>query len=235
MISASTLNSELINKIAQDFAQATSLAVVAPGIAEALLATAIGLVAAIPAVIVYNGLQRANAGYRRLLGDASVRYADALGFAAAHIAGDIGVRGLERAVDHVLPGLTKGASWPALRAQLLQVQADGQDPIDALGRACAQPLSTAHDPCSVLAWRIADAERRDGGPLPWLPGVPAALAQHPVWGRYLAARRDLVADLSEQVRSSVLAAETQPLWLTGTTSRPTADLVAEYVWLRERA
>ncbi len=34
--------------------QDTSLAVVAPGIAEALLATAIGLVAAIPAVIAYN-------------------------------------------------------------------------------------------------------------------------------------------------------------------------------------
>ena len=32
----------------------TSLAVVAPGIAEALLATAIGLVAAIPAVLAYN-------------------------------------------------------------------------------------------------------------------------------------------------------------------------------------
>jgi biopolymer transport protein TolQ len=34
----------------------TSLAVVAPGIAEALLATAIGLVAAIPAVVAYNKL-----------------------------------------------------------------------------------------------------------------------------------------------------------------------------------
>lgn len=34
----------------------TSLAIVAPGIAEALLATAIGLVAAIPAVIAYNKL-----------------------------------------------------------------------------------------------------------------------------------------------------------------------------------
>lgn len=52
-------------------AETTNLAVVAPGIAEALLATAIGLVAAIPAVIVYNGLQRANASYRRLLGDAA--------------------------------------------------------------------------------------------------------------------------------------------------------------------
>lgn len=34
--------------------KSTNLAVVAPGIAEALLATAIGLVAAIPAVIAYN-------------------------------------------------------------------------------------------------------------------------------------------------------------------------------------
>jgi biopolymer transport protein TolQ len=34
----------------------TSLAVVAPGIAEALLATGLGLLAAIPAVIFYNKL-----------------------------------------------------------------------------------------------------------------------------------------------------------------------------------
>ena len=34
----------------------TSLAVVAPGIAEALFATAIGLVAAIPAVLAYNSI-----------------------------------------------------------------------------------------------------------------------------------------------------------------------------------
>ena len=43
-------------------AQTTSLAVVAPGIAEALLATAIGLVAAIPAVVIYN----VRARHRRL-------------------------------------------------------------------------------------------------------------------------------------------------------------------------
>ena len=52
-------------------AQTTNLAVVAPGIAEALLATAIGLVAAIPAVIFYNQLARAIAGYKALLGDAA--------------------------------------------------------------------------------------------------------------------------------------------------------------------
>ena len=52
-------------------AQTTNLAVVAPGIAEALLATAIGLFAAIPAVIVYNQFTRSIARYRALAGDAS--------------------------------------------------------------------------------------------------------------------------------------------------------------------
>ncbi|MGA0561265.1 tonB-system energizer ExbB [Ancylobacter sp. VNQ12] len=52
-------------------AQTTNLAVVAPGIAEALLATAIGLVAAIPAVVIYNHFTRLVSGYRVLMGDAS--------------------------------------------------------------------------------------------------------------------------------------------------------------------
>jgi biopolymer transport protein ExbB len=51
----------------------TNLAVVAPGIAEALLTTAIGLVAAIPAVVIYNHLARVISGYRALLGDASAQ------------------------------------------------------------------------------------------------------------------------------------------------------------------
>jgi biopolymer transport protein ExbB len=52
-------------------AQTTNLAVVAPGIAEALLATAIGLVAAIPAVIIYNHFARVTKGYLELVGRAS--------------------------------------------------------------------------------------------------------------------------------------------------------------------
>ena len=51
--------------------QTTNLAVVAPGIAEALLATAIGLVAAIPAVVIYNLFARWISGYRAVLSDAS--------------------------------------------------------------------------------------------------------------------------------------------------------------------
>ncbi|MGO1540192.1 MAG: tonB-system energizer ExbB [Luteimonas sp.] len=49
----------------------TNLAVVAPGIAEALLATGLGLVAAIPAVVVYNHFTRTQGGLRGLLGDLS--------------------------------------------------------------------------------------------------------------------------------------------------------------------
>jgi biopolymer transport protein ExbB len=52
-------------------AQTTNLAVVAPGIAEALLATAIGLVAAIPAVIIYNHFARVTKTYLELVGRAS--------------------------------------------------------------------------------------------------------------------------------------------------------------------
>ena len=52
-------------------AQTTNLAVVAPGIAEALLATAIGLVAAIPAVLIYNYFSRATKGYLELVGRGS--------------------------------------------------------------------------------------------------------------------------------------------------------------------
>ncbi|RWO71172.1 MAG: tonB-system energizer ExbB [Mesorhizobium sp.] len=52
-------------------AQTTNLAVVAPGIAEALLATAMGLVAAIPAVVIYNVFARSIAGYRQILADAA--------------------------------------------------------------------------------------------------------------------------------------------------------------------
>ncbi|MFP9229948.1 biopolymer transporter ExbB [Pectobacterium cacticida] len=53
--------------------QTTNLAVVAPGIAEALLATAIGLVAAIPAVVIYNVFARSIAGYKAMVGDVAAQ------------------------------------------------------------------------------------------------------------------------------------------------------------------
>lgn len=53
--------------------QTTNLAVVAPGIAEALLATAIGLVAAIPAVVIYNVFARWITGYKAQVGDVAAQ------------------------------------------------------------------------------------------------------------------------------------------------------------------
>jgi len=50
----------------------TNLAVVAPGIAEALVATAFGLAAAIPAVVIYNMFARSIANFRALYADSSV-------------------------------------------------------------------------------------------------------------------------------------------------------------------
>jgi len=50
-------------------ANTTNLAVVAPGIAEALLATALGLVAAIPAVVIYNHFTRQIASAKALSSD----------------------------------------------------------------------------------------------------------------------------------------------------------------------
>ncbi|WP_264651260.1 tol-pal system-associated acyl-CoA thioesterase [Candidatus Symbiopectobacterium sp. NZEC151] len=53
--------------------QTTNLAVVAPGIAEALLATAVGLVAAIPAVVIYNVFARGIGSYKALMGDVAAQ------------------------------------------------------------------------------------------------------------------------------------------------------------------
>ncbi len=83
-------------------AKTTNLAVVAPGIAEALLATAIGLVAAIPAVIVYNVFARSIAGYRALLSDASAEI-------LRHLSRD-----LERRQRQAVPAATPRASLQAV-------------------------------------------------------------------------------------------------------------------------
>jgi biopolymer transport protein ExbB len=57
----------------------TNLAVVAPGIAEALLATALGLAAAIPAVVVYNMFSRSIAAYRALYADGTTEVLSLVG------------------------------------------------------------------------------------------------------------------------------------------------------------
>jgi len=77
-------------------AQTTNLAVVAPGIAEALLATAVGLFAAIPAVVIYNQFARSISSYRALLGDAS---AEVLRLVSRDLDRAKGPRGLHAAAE----------------------------------------------------------------------------------------------------------------------------------------
>ena len=52
----------------------TSLAIVAPGIAEALFATALGLLAAIPAVVAYNKFNNDSLKYSQRLENFSKRF-----------------------------------------------------------------------------------------------------------------------------------------------------------------
>ena len=75
--------------------QTTNLAVVAPGIAEALLATALGLVAAIPAVVIYNVFARSIAGYKAQVSDASAQV-------LLLVSRDLDHQGSERAAPHMM-------------------------------------------------------------------------------------------------------------------------------------
>jgi biopolymer transport protein ExbB/TolQ len=90
-------------------AKDTSLAVVAPGIAEALFATAIGLAAAIPAVIFYN---QANVSLGRIADRLS---AAAAKFAKMRVYGEARARPAfdpKPASLHVTQGLTNGGLEP---------------------------------------------------------------------------------------------------------------------------
>ncbi len=167
----------------------------------------------------------------RQLGEVAARYSDAITFATAQLTGELGIRGLERAVDELVPGLTDSQTWPALRAQLLAVQADDRDPIQAVARARTIPISDDQDRCLVLAGRIADATLvHRGGPLPWLARIPASLSRDPMWGPYLDARGNLVRQLAEQVHTEALTAERRPTWLSGAGSAA-PELVADIeVW-----
>jgi len=78
----------------------TNLAVVAPGIAEALLATALGLAAAIPAVVIYNMFSRSIANYRALYADGTAAILRAASRDLDHMPPRIPVRGSTSRAAH---------------------------------------------------------------------------------------------------------------------------------------
>ena len=179
---------------------------------------------------------REQADPRARLGHAARRYLDSLHFAAEDIIGSTAATAMDAAVEELLPGLTDEPAWPALRAHLLLLGASGVDPVAELSEATSdQDLDTAGDRAAVLDWRLDPSGMRNtaAGPLPWMPAVPSALAEHPQWAAYLSQRADLVADLAGRVHQDATTSNQAgrlPSWAENGL-RPDANTIADVeVW-----
>ncbi|MGX5653244.1 MobF family relaxase [Geodermatophilus nigrescens] len=171
-------------------------------------------------ILARDGAQTSASGARRALADpaeqlrsAATRYADALRVAADHRLDAATAEKLENAAERLHPGLSSAPAWQALRESLALLALNGADPVAALRTTVeARELETANDPAAVLDHRLAVLG--SAGPLPWLPGVPAALADDPRWGPYLAARANHVTACAARVASAAteMTAATAPTW-----------------------
>jgi hypothetical protein len=83
---------------------------------------------------------------------------------------------------------------------------------------------------AVLYWRLPALTPTNPGPLPWLPGIPSTLHDHPVWGDYLTKRSQLIGDLTDQVQDHACQGDGPPIWapLTSHLSSPLVREIA--VW-----
>jgi len=192
-----------------------------------------------------TSLLREQADPATRLGEAAQRYLDSLYVAAEdllrhdHVGQDANgapinvVDALDNAVETFVPGLSEEAAWPTLRAHLLLLGAAGENPVDALRAAAGdRELETAHDRAAVLDWRLDASGLRNAGagPLPWMPAVPARLAEDPHWGAYLSQRAHLVEQLADQVRTRATDQAALPAWAQNGL-RPEAATVANVeVW-----
>jgi hypothetical protein len=158
------------------------------------------------------------------------RYTDGVHVAAEQFVGPQSVAELDQA-DQYIPGLTDEPAWPTLRAHLLALVAEtGERPLrHMLTAASGRDLRTAGDMAAVLYWRLPALSPTSPGPLPWLPGIPETLHDHPVWGQYLAQRSQLVADLAGQVQDHACHADGPSVWAPPGT-HPTALIGEIAVW-----
>jgi conjugative relaxase-like TrwC/TraI family protein len=159
------------------------------------------------------------------------RYTDGLHVAAEQLVGPETVAELDKA-DRYVPGLTDEPAWPTLRAHLLALAAETeQHPfLHMLTAARGRDVGTAGDMAAVLYWRLTALAPTSPGPLPWLPGIPSTLDDHPVWGDYLAKRSQLVADLAGQVQDHACQGDAEPAW-AAPGSHPSTALIGEIaVW-----
>ncbi|GJJ24009.1 MobF family relaxase [Mycolicibacterium mageritense] len=154
--------------------------------------------------------------FRRLHGVASM-YADALAAGAEHLAGTTTMARIDQAATAIHPDITDAEAWPVLRRNLALLALDGHDPVEALQHAAAKPLGNAADVAAVLDWRLpapAGTALGTAGPLRWLPTLPAALRNAPVWGDYLTARAQRVTECAAQIRDTAQSwtESTAPVW-----------------------
>jgi len=153
----------------------------------------------------------------RRLGQAADAYTHSIVVGAETVIGPQRLAQIVTDAVAALPGITDTPAWEALRGHLVVLAAGGADPIAALTAAAAsRELDSARDISAVLDYRLDPSgnHSQGSGPLPWLPAVPAAVAQLPTWNTYLQARAAQVTDLAGQIRGEVAGwdAGTAPAW-----------------------
>jgi conjugative relaxase-like TrwC/TraI family protein len=167
------------------------------------------------------------------LHDAVQRYTDGLHAATEQIVGPAIVDLLDSRAEQVVADVTDAPAWPTLRANLIALAAEtGQHPLVHLYEAAlGRDLSAAEDMAAVLNWRLPEPTSTHGQPpLPWLPGIPQAVNDHPDWRQYLARRSQLIADLADHIRHHADHDGTQPHWVPQDSSLSAALIGEVAVW-----
>ncbi|MDF1706168.1 MAG: MobF family relaxase [Aeromicrobium sp.] len=163
----------------------------------------------------------------------TAKYADAIYVAVADLLGDDVVAGIDTQAEVLVPGLVDEAAWPALRAHLVLLQAQEADAIGELADAvAARDIESADDRAAVLDWRLDPTGRRgaEPGPLPWLPAVPARLAEDTSWGTYLGSLADEIQKVAGEVHAATTEADS-PAWARHARLSPTTAIAGDIaVW-----
>jgi hypothetical protein len=140
---------------------------------------------------------------------------------------------LDSRAEQVIPDVTDAPAWPTLRANLIALAAetDKHPLVHLYEAALGRDLSAAEDIAAVLNWRLPEPTSTHGRPpLPWLPGIPQAINDHPDWRQYLARRCELIADLADHIRHHAVDDGTQPHWVPQVSSLSAALIGEVAVW-----
>lgn len=184
----------------------------------------------------------------QLLGDMAARYHDAVTAGAENLIGATGMDKIDAHAEALLAGLTEAPAWPTLRSHLALIALDEHSPLKLLTAAVGVgSLADARDPAAVLDARIddllaeltptrphdPDTPPPTDGPLPWLPGIPARLAEAHDWGPFATAYHQLVREQIDAVREEARGwtGATAPVWAQPFLEDEDADLRADLaVW-----